>query len=245
MISKIFRKFTARFFPPRSQCQPISPKSSQKISGTSTNPDSFSTDDGISLEAAERFLPKYLLADDRRALFEELRNINNGFTSYYTGDLFPFFLQGDGVPDLPVANLETGEVKKVRGIIFSNTCDISPENKRILPMRVCFSPVIRLDKVVRLLEGTGTPANRLEDWLREVRRQEITSVFYLPKGGALDAEYLAFMDDAHSAPLSVLNEIAHSSRFFTLSQSGIWILTMKISIHFCRLMEDVNRSPRT
>jgi hypothetical protein len=77
--------------------------------------------------------------------------------------------------------------------------------------------------------------------MEAIRKQRITSLFYLPKGGQLDEDHIALLDDLHNVPLATFEASTSRSKLFTLSQMGAYLFLLKISIHFCRFSEDLSR----
>jgi hypothetical protein len=78
--------------------------------------------------------------------------------------------------------------------------------------------------------------------LAAIREQSITSIFYLPKGAALDAEHIALLDDLHTVPLGYFSGKEERSKLFTLGMTGFYLFLFKLSVHFCRFHESVPRS---
>ena len=66
-------------------------------------------------------------------------------------------------------------------------------------------------------------------------------MFYLPKGGALEDEYVALLDDLHSIPAHAFERVAEKKKLFTLSMVGFYLFLLKLSVHFCRFHENVAR----
>jgi hypothetical protein len=99
----------------------------------------------LDAESIKRQIPFYLSSEDKRALVENLWAISKGedtdyILSNYYNDFQDQMLQGDGWRGLLVYSFETNEVRPIRGIILSNSCDVDPSNKRDLPVRLSFAP---------------------------------------------------------------------------------------------------------
>ena len=58
------------------------------------------------------------------------------------------------------------------------------------------------------------------------------------QGGHLEEDYVVLLDDLHSIPLA-----SHpgDQKLFTLSMAGFYLFIFKLSVHFCRLHEHVDR----
>jgi hypothetical protein len=183
-------------------------------------------------------IPHYLPEADQAALLEQLRDFEN--RNYYTR-LFPDeLLQGDGWFGFEVVNFFDGRKDLVRGILFSNSCDIDAANVRDFPSRAVFAPLIRVSSYIEFLERSVEPSKIIHK-LEAIRRQRVTSLFYLPKGGALEEDHIAVLDDLHSVPLSAFRSNTNRAKLFTLSQMGAYLFLLKISIHFCRFSENLAR----
>jgi hypothetical protein len=149
-------------------------------------------------------------------------------------------LQGDGWKGLLVINFKTLEKKSISGIVLSNSCDISLENKRSLPINILFAPIIRLSKYIELLRQAGESNEQIESRLYELRRQHMTQIFYLPERSDVIEESIVVLDNVHTHPRDDFHEETNS-KVFTLNQYAFYIFLMKLSIHFCRFQEKISR----
>ena len=136
-------------------------------------------------EDFRNYLPKYLSADATTSLFEELkqfpRNINSRlYTDRLKNEQTLF--QGDGLVDVWVSNLPDPRIDKTRVIVLSNSCDITPENKRLMGPRLIYCPIVRFPKYERMVRESGTLTGQ---HLADIRRQAVSSMFYLPSNSAL------------------------------------------------------------
>lgn len=71
--------------------------------------------------------------------------------------------------------------------------------------------------------------------------QITTELFYLPRGSNLDDDYVALLDDIHTAPFPQFQRQKDKQKLFTLSQVGFYLFLFKLSIHFCRFHENIDR----
>jgi hypothetical protein len=182
-------------------------------------------------------LPPYLSPAQKELLYRELKSFPQKF-SYYTSNFADQLLQGDGWNGLTVLDFDTAQKKQVKAIILSNTCDIDPKNKRSVPPKIIFAPIVRLTKYHGLLSRDGLSDKEITDKINAIKRQEVTSIFYLPRGGKMDDEYIVSLDDLHSQPY---NSFQQSEKLFTLSQQGFYLFLLKLSIHFCRFNDGLIR----
>lgn len=195
----------------------------------------------ISTESIQDQIPYYLTQDAKEGLTRELNNFSNK-TNYYTGLYRQDILQGDGWSCLPIINFESGERKSIKGILLSNSCDIDPNNIRELPTKITFAPIIRLNLYEGLLKSKISDPKRISDKILAIKSQRITNLFYLPKGSGLDEEYVALLDDVHTIPYNKFVGQENQIKLFTLNQVGFYLFLFKLSVHFCRFHEKIDRN---
>jgi len=194
----------------------------------------------ISFADAQVFLPKYLSPEGRKELFSEIKKFEG--VSYYCKVDDPEPIQGDGWSEVEFIDLELVERRSIRAIVLSNSCDISVDNRRKMPARITISPLIRLSRLVNLLKKYAVPEQQIDQYLQDVRKQEVSNVFFLPAGAGLEEDSVAFFDSAQAPLLLSFTKSPDKTRLFTLSQFAFWLLLVKIAIHFCRAQEDILRS---
>ncbi len=199
----------------------------------------------FNLEALQRHIPYYLTAPEQKALVAQLKALSEGATTGFVisknSDLHATtLLQGDGWRGFQIFSFVSGARKSVRGIVLSNSCDVSPDNERVLPQNVIFSPLIKLARIRQRFESSGLAIHQIDSKIAAIRSQSVTNIFYLPAGGPLDDEYVAQLDDLHSMPTK--NHQETGEKIFTLSMAGFYLFVFKLSVHFCRLHENVSRT---
>jgi hypothetical protein len=186
-------------------------------------------------------LPKYLSPANQRDLWQDLKAFPDT-RSYYATEptLTNQLLQGDGWKGFVAINFHTLEKKSVSGIVLSNSCDISPENPRPLVPNILFAPLVRLDRYCDLLRDAGSSQATISSLLDSIRKQKVTSIFYLPARTDALPESIALLHDVHGHPLDdfLANE---RSSLFTLNQFAFYLFLFKISIHLTRMQEEVIR----
>ena len=195
---------------------------------------------GITVEDIKEHIPYYLTQEAKEGLVKALKDFPEKM-NYYTTKHPDELLQGDGWNSLDIINIETAERKSIKGIILSNSCDISPENTRDLPARIVFAPIFPLSLYEGLLAQSGIDLNKVSSKISSIKLQKVTSLFYLPKGGCLESDYIAVLDDLHTLPVQLFCKKHDRERQFTLSQAGFYLFLFKLSIHFCRFHENVFR----
>ncbi len=128
-------------------------------------------------------------------------------------------------------------------MVISNTCDIDPDNKRLFPSQIVYSPIFNLNKYkTHLLMNSSKTEHQINDHIQSIKRQEITQIFYLPAIEDIIKESIVFFDRVCSCSNSYIdrNKLPRQ-RLFTLSDYGEYLFLLKISIHFTRIQDSVER----
>lgn len=195
----------------------------------------------MNVDAIRDAIPYYLTRERAEGFLKELKNYSEN-TRLITDNQDEQFLQGDGWRGFSAYNFEQSRAHSLRGIILSNSCDISPENKREIPAKVTFAPIVKLSAIEELFKSV-LKASAATDKVAAIRRQENTSFFYIPNQGLLDEDYVAWLGDVHSMPILpfLSDENTKRERLFSLTMVGFYIFVIKLSIHFCRFHEKVDR----
>ena len=195
----------------------------------------------IGIDVLESQIPYYLTQPQKEGLIRALNDFNVNRHDYYINQHMEVMLQGDGWSGFDVFNFTSGERDSIKGIILSNSCDISSGNKRDIPSKAVFAPIVKLSNYAQLLIRSGLAESQVESKLQAIREQKITTLFYLPPYEASDEEYITMLDDLRSVAVNQLEKSTDSSKIFTLSMYGFYLFVFKISIHFCRFHEEVAR----
>ena len=191
----------------------------------------------LTVESIREHIPYYLTREQQDGLLRELAGFPAGM-NYYTIKHSTELLQGDGWTPLPVIRFETGERRGVKGIVLSNSCDVDLSNRRDLSVRMVFVPIIRLEAYIKLLRGNGVPDESISGKVRSIKEQKITSIFFLPMGGALDSDYIAVLDDAHTIPTDAFWNDKGRTKLFTLSLSGFYLFLLKVIDPFLQISRE-------
>ncbi|VVM58931.1 MULTISPECIES: hypothetical protein [Pseudomonas] len=186
------------------------------------------------------FLPYYLTEEQRIGLAGALKDFSDK-TNLYTSGFAGEVLQGDLWGKSPLMDFDSREIKSARILVISNSCDISPDNKRELPVYITYAPVIGLAMYAAALKKSGIDAAVIKAKLQAIREQKITSMLFLPIGHGMDEEGVALLDRTTSIPYKAFNGHAEKSKLTSLSQVGHYLLSFKLSIHFCRMHEAIAR----
>ena len=195
------------------------------------NPDNLST-----------FLPSYLTDERKKDLLKQMAQSVE--RRYYKNIDDPNALQGDAYRGLKIFHFNDGAEDKIAGVILNNSCDIDPSNSRIRQGNINFSPLISLDSYREILIQETQDIKRVDQHLNDVRHQRISSFFYFPKdisSGVTDDSLVSF-DEIFTLPIKNFPELPEKSKIFRLSDFGFYMFIFKLSYHFCRLHEGVDRS---
>lgn len=205
----------------------------------------------IDLEEIEKYLPYYLTDRERQSLLKEIRefpdNIDQRFFTTYLKDEKNIF-QGDGYSDFLFVNLPDPEVGKLPAMVISNTCDIDQNNKRLNPKRIVYAPIFQLKKYHKKLinDHVETGVETLESinsHIQAIKKQYVTDIFYLPPNEAITHDSIVMLDRLNNLPVdSLTSDKIVENRLFTLSNFGFYMFLVKLSIHFSRVKEEVQRS---
>lgn len=198
-------------------------------------------------ESLQNNIPSYLTAEDQRALVAELQAIAAGehsgyFLSEYFDDFQEQMLQGDGWRGFQLYIHDKAEVRSIKGLVLSNSCDVDPGNPRPVPANVTFAPLVKLSAYQEVLAKSGIESAQITSKIDAIKAQKTTNIFYIPSGGPLDDDYIVRLDSMQSMPVHVHNQAQEKEKLFTLSQTGFYMLILKLSVHFCRLHERINRN---
>ncbi len=122
-------------------------------------------------------------------------------------------------------------------------CDIDLDNPRELPMQITYSPIFNLEKYRKLLESQDKSPEYVRQHIDIIKRQGITQILYLPEGGNLKYDGIVFLDRINNCSNNAISrDNLRERRLFTLSNYGLYLFLLKISIHFSRIQEKIDRN---
>ena len=199
----------------------------------------------IDFEEVKKYLPRYLSEKSTDLLLEELKAFPENIDKRFYGNIFEdekTIFQGDGLRDLLIINLPDVKVEPFPSIVISNTCAISPENERKIEPKILYCPILRISKFETQLRNNQIGEDRISQYIKEIKKQTVSSIFYLPQGGELPEDCIALLDNINNCRVSfVKNEEVPERRLFSLSNYGFYLFLFKLSIHFTRIREAVER----
>jgi len=188
-----------------------------------------------------RQIPDYLTDSKKDKLAQELLAFNSSSSPLYTTQFKNELLQGDVWSGLEILDFETGARRWIRGIVLSNSCDVSNENARHLPANLIIAPILKMTRLVNRLTEAGISTDRIESKVKAIKSQKITNMFYLPASSYLSEAHVALLDQTFSVPYPAFQERAEKKKEFSLNLLGFYLFIFKLSVHFCRLQENVDR----
>ena len=181
----------------------------------------------------------------QKLLVEELKAFPENIDKRFYGNVFEdekTIFQGDGIRDLLIINLPDTKIEPFPSIIISNTCAISSENERKIEPKILYCPILRISKFETQLRNNKIGEDQIYQHIKEIKNQKVSSIFYLPQGGELPEDCIVLLDNINNCKVSfVKNEEVPEKRLFSLSNYGFYFFLFKLSIHFTRIREAVER----
>lgn len=196
-------------------------------------------------EELRKYLPKYLSEENYRNLLSELKSFPDNIDArMYTSSLNDEILyQGDGINNMPIIDLaqNSKNIKSVPALILSNTCDMDLSNKRMHPTSIVYAPIIKLSRYKSVINQHCDNISKIEDHITDLKQQKITQIMYLPATGQME-ESIVLLDRVFSINNKYVNRSKLKDiRFFSFSDYGFYLFVFKLSVHFSRIQENVNR----
>jgi hypothetical protein len=199
----------------------------------------------IDLDDIKLYLPKYLSPETEQKLLEDLSEFPSNIDErMYTNLESEIIFQGDCIKNLLIISLPNTETMKTNSIIISNTCDIDVSNKRKFSSNIIYTPLIKLEKYKELLISYNIYSETsIKNHIEDIKKQRITQIFYLPPSEKINEENIVFFDRVCSCDNRYLKRSNISEiRLFSLSQYGFYLFLFKLSIHFTRMYEGIDRT---
>ncbi|HHU99441.1 MAG TPA: hypothetical protein GXX76_06290 [Bacteroidales bacterium] len=201
----------------------------------------------MNIDDIKIYLPKFLSPESEKELFEGLRdfpkNIDERLYTDYLIDTEKIY-QGDGLLDLLVVNLPDVAIKPAPCMVFSNSCDMDLDNQRLFKSQIVYAPILNLKKYqeVLLSEARTKSKENILSHIETIRHQRITQIFYLPMIAGKIEESIVFLDRVCNMPSNHLDRKSIQKRkIFTLSDYGAYLFLLKLSIHFTRIQDNLER----
>jgi hypothetical protein len=200
----------------------------------------------VDIEEIKKFLPQYLSDKNEKELFSQLKDFPNNMHKMYTSKSFEAesILQADVFKDVPIVNLPNNEVKEGKVLIVSNSCDNDITNSRNIPISIAYVPILKLDAIKSLLEQNNIAKEKIDSFIQNVKSQKITNYLYLPRGTIFEEDLMACFDKPLNMSSKKLYELViqkENKKLSTMSNYGFYIFLLKLSIHFTRIKEQIDR----
>jgi hypothetical protein len=197
-------------------------------------------------EEIKVYLPKFLSAESEKELFEGLKEFPiNYINRFYSNSALynNVLLQGDGIRDLPVINFPDTKLENARCLILSNTCDIDPENKRFFPSQIVYAPIFDFTKYCLMLKNDGSRTDQqIESHIKSIKEQKITQILYLPEINGILNESIVFFDRVQNISVHAISmDSIKKRKLFSLGNLGLYLFLLKLSIHFTRIRDHIDR----
>ena len=142
----------------------------------------------------EKILPSYLVKseNEKTRLKDALKQFtadNRGkeidYNDFYKSYGHMYFMQSDLLKEIRMSHWDDDKAifHKVYSdaLILSNSCDISFENRHDLNTKQClFAPLIDFAEYVNDLKEEGYSSEKLDQFIKAVKAQLVTNLFYLP-----------------------------------------------------------------
>jgi len=200
----------------------------------------------MNMDDIKIYLPKFLSGESEKELFEGLKGFPDNiderlYTSYLTDT--EIIYQGDGLKELLVINLPNPDLNPASCMVLSNTCDIDLRNQREFPAQLVYSPIFNLRKYQeKLYEKSTKTKEQIDKHIDSIRHQRVTQIFYLPRIIDRLEESLVFFDRVCNFPNKLIGrDNIRDRRLFVLSDYGAYLFLLKLSIHFTRMYDKVER----
>lgn len=193
----------------------------------------------------KQYLPKYLSEKATQNLFQNLKDFPDNIQSrLYSGvlDEQVNVFQGDGLRKMLIVKLPNPEIVQGPVMIISNTCDTSFSNKRFISPSLIYCPILKLSNHIQVLKEENVEEEKINARVENIKKQSVSDIFYLPKAGNLPEDCIALFNEINSCDIEyVTPKFVKEKRLFSLSDYGFYLFIFKLSIHFTRIREEVER----
>ena len=193
------------------------------------------------------YLPYYLTDESLQKMFEDIdKMVQTGYNNrIYTSALEneKMIFQGDGLKKMKTVFLPDEEVCESKAIVFSNSCDLNQENIRPFPSKITYSPITRLSSYIEVLKEKKIKEKQIAEHIENIKKQRYTQILFLPQHpNGPEEDCMVFLDRInHCDNESIDRESLAKNKVFTLNNFGLYLFLLKLSIHFTRIREKIDR----
>lgn len=171
------------------------------------------------------------------------------YSDFYTLEKHSFLMQSDILHSIVGIDWNAVERRYETGFIpallVSNSCDVTLENDRSINSKeALFAPIIPVKEYLEYAKGDGSSEAQVTNFYNILKRQEYTNLFYLPNNPVNGKDYIVRLDKIHWVPQTELVETLRdldNQRFISLSDWGYYLYLTKLSLHTCRVPEEIER----
>ena len=206
----------------------------------------------------DKLLPPYLTDVDKGRIKAGLDQFLKGqdeidYDGFYSYQNHNVLMQSDLVHSIISIDWdELGQRFKtgyIPGILVSNSCDVNLENKRSINNKeALFAPITPLRDYIESAREDKYSEDQIISFYDRLKKQDHTNLFYLPPNHINGREYIVRLDKIWWVPQTELIKIfedINNSRFLSLSDWGYYLFLTKLSLHTCRVPEELERRNET
>ena len=140
-------------------------------------------------------------------------------------------------------SMPNSKTREGKALIISNTCDMHKDNNRISKKQILYAPIIVLDKYRHRISQGNYKQAQIIDHINSIKRQELTNVFYLPSYAGILEESVVLLDRIINCnPSYITSNKLKEKRLFSLNNYAFYLLIFKLSMHFSRIRENIDRN---
>jgi len=198
----------------------------------------------VSWDEVKKHLPQYLSAESLNDLYKELEAFpQEEYEKFYSEALLEkdSLFQGDGLSNMPIFNFPSNEILKVPVMFLSNTCDNDSTNERYIPPNIVYAPIVSLSKLVSMLKDNKVSSTKITSFINAIKEQKVTHLFYLPAYKGIKEESVVLLDRINNHINDMKPEEIKDLKLFCLGNFGFYLFLFKLSVHFTRIRESVDR----
>ncbi len=109
------------------------------------------------------------------------------------------------------------------------------------------SLILKLNKYCETLyKKSKKSKEQIDSHIEAIRQQQITQIYFLPGVEDIIEESIVFLDRVCNFPNTAVDrDKIKERRMFTLSDYGSYLFVLKLSIHFTRIKDKVERKSIT
>ena len=203
----------------------------------------------------DSLLPSYLTQTDKGRIGKGLSQFFNSnssdirYENFYLHSPPDYFLQADLIESLPFIEWNTDKQEYVTGfspvMIISNSCDLQLNHEHLVAKQGLFAPVAPMEEYLDDLRNNGLEEVKISSISNNLKNQLYSNIFYLPPCPPDGIEFIVFLDRIMWHPVKEFNRKLSeidTERYVSLDNFGYYLFITKLSYHFCRVPEELERT---